>query len=206
MRIGIVGGTGAFGRALVTRLRATGDEVVIGSRDAGRAKELALAYGVEGGPNEEAVRGVDLVVLSVRSNAALRTAGALADAIGSTPLLSVASDLRFTADAILPGRLGRSLAEEIADHVRAPVAAGLQTLAAPRLEQPDPPDEDALVCADDDEAKRLSLELGSRLVAGRAIDAGPLANARALEGLTAVLLHVNRRYKTNAGLRLTGLP
>ena len=70
MKVAIVGGTGAFGRALVNRLRATGDEVVIGSRDAGRAKELALAYGVEGGGNDEAVRGVDLFVLSVRSNAA----------------------------------------------------------------------------------------------------------------------------------------
>jgi NADPH-dependent F420 reductase len=206
MRVAIVGGTGAFGRGLMHRLRAAGDAVVLGSRDAGRARELALAYGVEGATNDEAVRGADLVVLSVRSNAAIDTARELADAIGTTPLLSVGSDLRFDGPTILPGRLGRSLAEEIADVVDGPVTAGLQSLAAAHLEQAEPPDEDALVCGDDADAKRLSLELASRLVAGRAIDAGPLANARALEGLTPILLNVNRRYRTNAGIRLTGLP
>jgi predicted dinucleotide-binding enzyme len=52
----------------------------------------------------------------------------------------------------------------------------------------------------------MVLDLGSRLVAGRAVDAGPLANARALEGMTAVLLNVNRAYGVQAGLRLVGLP
>ena len=61
-----------------------------------------------------------------------------------------------------------------------------------------------LVCGDDDEAKQIALELGTKLVAGRALDAGPLVNARALEGMTAVILHVNRRYRVVAGLRLTG--
>ena len=68
-----------------------------------------------------------------------------------------------------------------------------------------PPDEDALVCGDDPAAKELSLELAARLVAGRALDAGPLANARALEGLTAVIVSLNRRYKGHAGIRVTGL-
>jgi NADPH-dependent F420 reductase len=203
--LAIVGGTGAFGRALVERLRGTDDEVAIGSRDAGRAHELAVTYGIEGGANEDVVRRADLVVLAVRSNAALDTARSLSGAIGSTPLLSVASDLRFTEDTVLPGRLGRSLAEEIAEVVDAPVAAGLQSLAAVHLSQQDPPDEDALVCGDDARAKDVALELGSKLVAGRALDAGPLANARALEGLTAILLNVNKRYRVHAGLRLTGL-
>ena len=204
MRVAIVGGTGSFGRGLVHRLRETDDEVVIGSRDAGRARELGLSYGVEGAGNEEAVRGVELVVLAVRSNAALDTARELADAIGDTPLLSVAADLRFADDGVHPGRLGRSLAEEIADLVRAPVAAGLQTLAAAHLMQPDPPDEDALVCGESPACER-SMELASRLVAGRVYNVGPLANARALEGLTAVILNVNKRYRGTAGVRLTGV-
>jgi 8-hydroxy-5-deazaflavin:NADPH oxidoreductase len=82
----------------------------------------------------------------------------------------------------------------------------LQSLPAAHLTQPDPPEEDALVCGDDPRAKELSLELAGRIVRGRAIDAGPLANARALEGMTAVILNVNRRYKAHAGLRLVGLP
>ena len=206
MRIAIVGGTGGFGRALAQRLQRIGEHAVIGSRDPGRARELALALGVEGGANEDVVRDADLVVLSTRSNAALETAKQLAGAIGTRPLLCVASDLTFTADGVVPGRLGRSLAEEMADLVDAPLAAGFQSLAAAHLMQLEPPDEDVFVCGDDAETKRLALDLGGRLVAGRAIDAGPLANARALEGMTAVILSVNKRYRGHAGVRLTGLP
>jgi 8-hydroxy-5-deazaflavin:NADPH oxidoreductase len=206
MRLAILGGTGSFGRALAERAHQLGEEVVIGSRDASRAKEIALVLGVEGAANEDAVRGADLVVLSVRSNAALETARALAPALGTTPLLSVASDLRFTENGVLPGRHTYSLAEHIARIVDAPVAAGLQTVPAAHLTQPDPPEEDALVCGDDPRAKEPALELAGRLVSGRAIDAGPLANARALEGMTAVILNVNRRYKAHASIRLVGLP
>ena len=206
MRVAIVGGTGSFGRALAQRLRAVALQPVIGSRDAARARELAIVYGVEGASNEEAVARADLVILAVKSNAALATARDLSAAIGTTPLLSVASDLRFERGAVLPGRLGRSLAEEIADIVSAPVAAGLQSLAAVELTRGSPPDQDALVCGDDVRAKEVALDVAGRLVAGRAIDAGPLANARALEGLTAVILNVNKRYGAHAGVRLTGLP
>ena len=205
MRIAIIGGTGAFGRALAEKLHSLDEEVVIGSRDPSRAQEIASVVGVEGAANEDAVKDADLVVLAVRSNAALETARALAPALGTTPLLSVASDLTFTDHGVLPGRQTYSLAEHIARIVDAPVAAGLQTLPAIDLTQPDPPDEDALICGDDPRAKEPSLELAARIVGGRAIDAGPLANARALEGMTAVILNVNRRYKAHAGIRLTGL-
>jgi 8-hydroxy-5-deazaflavin:NADPH oxidoreductase len=205
MRIAIVGGTGAFGRALAERLQSLGEDVVIGSRDASRAHEIAVVIGVHGASNEDAVVDADLVVLAVRSNAALETARALAPVIGTTPLLSVASDLTFTEHGVLPGRASHSLAEHIDRIVDAPVAAGLQSLAVARLSRPEPPDEDILVCGDDPRAKEPSLELAARLIRGRAIDAGPLANARALEGMTAVILNVNRRYKTHAGIRLVGL-
>jgi NADPH-dependent F420 reductase len=204
MKVAIIGGTGAFGRALAKRLHEIGkDEVVVGSRDAERAKETAAELGVAGGRNEEIVDGADIVVLAVKSNATLETASELAEAIGKTPVLCVASDLRFTAGGVLPGRHQGSLAEEVARIVRAPVASGLQSFAAANLVEGDPGD--ALVCGGDDRAKELSLELAGR-VAERAIDAGPLENSRALEGMTAVILNVNKRYKAHAGIRLTGLP
>jgi 8-hydroxy-5-deazaflavin:NADPH oxidoreductase len=206
MRIAIVGGTGSFGRALTERVRALGEEVVIGSRDPSRATEIAAVLGVEGAVNEDAVQGVDLAVLAVRSNAALETARALAPALGMTPLLSVASDLTFTDRGVLPGRQTYSLAEHVDRIVDGPVAAGLQSLAAVHLTQLEPPEEDVLVCGDDPRAKEPSLELAGRLIRGRAVDAGPLANARALEGMTAVILNVNRRYKAHAGIRIVGLP
>ena len=206
MKVAVVGGTGSFGRALIHRLRLAGVQAVIGSRDPSRAQELGAVYGVEGGRNEEVVAGVDLVVLAVRSSAALTTAQELAGPIGSTPVLCVASDLAFTDAGVFPGRLGRSLAEEVAEILSAPVAAGLQSLAAAHLTRPEPPDQDVLVCGDDAGAKELALSLAGALVGGRAIDAGPLANARALEGMTAIILHVNKRYGGHAGIRLTGIP
>jgi 8-hydroxy-5-deazaflavin:NADPH oxidoreductase len=206
VKIAIVGGTGTFGRALARRLRLLGEDVWIGSRDAQRGKERAMELGVQGGSNEEVVRGVDLVVLATKSNAALETGASLAEAIGETPVLCVASDLRFTDIGIVPGLEEGSLAEALAELLRAPVASGLQSLSATDLSGREPPDQDALICGDDTRAKRLALDLAGRLVAGRAIDAGPLANSRALEGMTAVILNVNKEFGVHAGLRLTGLP
>jgi 8-hydroxy-5-deazaflavin:NADPH oxidoreductase len=204
-RIAIVGGTGAFGRALAARLRDLGHDIAIGSRDESRAQERAAVLGVRGGTNADVVRDADLVVLAVQSSAAIDTARELADAIGETPVLCVASDLRFTKAGVVPARSSGSVAEDVAALVRGPVVSGLQAIPATHLALPDPPDEDALICGDDPDAKELVLGLVQHLVAGRALDAGPLANARALEDMTAVIIHVNRRYRAVAGLRLTGI-
>ena len=204
MKVAIVGGTGAFGRALAKRLAEIGqDEVVVGSRDAERAQATAEELGVQGGRNQDIVQDADLVVLAVKSNATLETASELADAIGTTPVLCVASDLRFTDDGVLPGRHQGSLAEEVAKLVKAPVASGFQSVAAANVVAGDPGD--ALVAGEDSEAKTLALQLAEHLGA-RAVDVGPLANSRALEGMTSVILNVNKLYKAHAGIRLTGLP
>jgi NADPH-dependent F420 reductase len=204
VKVAIIGGTGAFGRALAIRLHELGeDEVAVGSRDAERAQATAEELGVAGGRNEDIVADADLIVLAVKSDATLETATELAAQIGTTPVLCVASDLRFTKEGVLPGRHQGSLAEEVARVLRAPVASGLQSFAAANLIEGDPGD--ALICGGDDRAKELSLELAGR-VADRAIDVGPLENSRALEGMTAVILNVNKRYKAHAGIRLTGLP
>ena len=205
MKIAVVGGTGSFGVALATRLVEAGYEVVIGSRDAARAAAAADRLGAEGATNADACRAVDLVVLATKADAAVDTARELRDAIGATPVLSVAAELAFTPGGVLPTSEATSIAQRIADELDAPVVAGLHSLAASNLGAEEPPDEDALVCGDDAEAKALALELAGRLTTGRAVDAGPLASARALEGLTAVIVNVNRRYKAHAGIRVTGL-
>jgi 8-hydroxy-5-deazaflavin:NADPH oxidoreductase len=206
MKVALLGGTGSFGRALAVRLREAGIDIVIGSRDAERASEAAAELGVAGAANEDALAGVDLAVLAVKADAAFETARQLAGTLGDTPLLSVGSELRFTDRGVLPASDARSLAERVADLVPGPVVAGLHSLAASTLGGEEPPDEDALVCGDDADAKALALELASGLVTGRALDAGPLASARALEGLTAVIVNLNKRYKGHAGVRVTGLP
>lgn len=206
MKISIVGGTGAFGRALAARLRDLGFDVAVGSREHQRGWERGVELGVRGGSNEEIVKDADLVVLAVKSNAALDTARELSGAIGDTPVLCVASDLQFTDNGVLPGRESRSLAEELAEIVDAPVASGLQSVSAIELSTSEPPDQDVLVAGDDARAKELALEIAGGLVAGRAVDVGPLANSRALEAMTAVILNVNKTFKAHAGVRLTGIP
>ena len=192
MKVAIVGGTGKFGTALARRLAEQGDEVVIGSRDAERGLAAGAELGVQGGSNADSVVGVDLVVLACDADGLLELTKELRAAIGSTPVLSVASELTVKGE--------RSLAERISELLDAPVAAGLHTVAASTVGG----EQDTLVCGEDP-AKELALELAGRAVDGRAFDAGPLKNARALEGLTGVIVAVNKRYKAHAGIRLTGV-
>jgi 8-hydroxy-5-deazaflavin:NADPH oxidoreductase len=205
VKVAVVGGTGDFGLALARVLVEAGEEVVIGSRDPARAQTKADEAGATGAANEDAVRGVDLVVLAVKAEAALPTAELLAVAIGDTPVLSVASELRFTKEGVHPTGDARSIAERTQDLLHAPVVAGLHSLAASSLAG-GRADGDALVCGDDPDAKSRALELAAQVVTGRALDAGPLTSARALEGLTAVIVNLNRRDKGHAGVRIVGLP
>jgi len=204
VRVAVVGGTGPFGKALAIRLREAEVEVVVGSRDAERAAATAAELGVAGATNADAVIGADLVVLAVNAEAAIDTARTLRKSIGTTPVLSVASDLRFTRDGVVLANDRVSLAERIQKELDGPVAAGLHSLAASNLAAA-PPEEDALVCGNDPEAKALVLELASRVVSGRALDAGSLASARALENLTALIINLNKRYRAHAGIRVTGI-
>jgi 8-hydroxy-5-deazaflavin:NADPH oxidoreductase len=205
VKVAVAGGTGSFGVALSRRLVAAGFEVVIGSRDAMRAAETAARIGATGASNAEACRAADLVVLATKADAAVETARDLREAIGTTPVLSVAAELGFTPAGVLPTPEATSIAQRIQDELDAPVVAGLHSLAAANLGADEAPDEDALVCGDDPAAKALALEVAEKLTTGRAIDAGPLASARALEGLTAVIVNVNKRYKAHAGIRVTGV-
>lgn len=205
MKVAVIGGTGSFGLACARRLREAGHDVVIGSRDAARAAAAAAEVGVEGATNADAARAADLVLLATKADAALQTAGELREAIGATPVLSVAAELRFAPQGVLPTPEATSIAERIQAVVDAPVVAGLHSLAARNLGAEEAPDEDALVCGDDVDAKALVTELAEGMTSGRVVDCGPLASARALEGLTAVIVNVNKRYRAHAGIRVTGL-
>ena len=205
MKVALIGGTGSFGLALAVRLREAGHSVVIGSRDSERARAAAAELGVSGATNEEAASGADLVVLTTNADAAVQTARSLRNAIASTAVLSVAAELSFTKEGVLPTAEATSIAQRIQAEIDGPVCAGLHSLAASNLGGESAPDEDTLVCGDDASAKALVLELAGAVTSGRAIDAGPLASARALEGMTAVIVNVNKRYKAHAGLRITGV-
>jgi NADPH-dependent F420 reductase len=205
VRVAVVGGTGDFGLALARQLVDAGHDVVVGSRDAERAAAKGAEVGASGATNDDAVRAVDLVVLAVKAEAALETAASLRDAIAETPVLSVASELRFTKQGVFPGNEATSIAERTQELLAGPVVAGLHSLAAASLAE-GKANGDALVCGDDADAKERVLELAGDIVTGRALDTGPLASARALEGMTAVIVNLNKRYRAHAGVQVTGLP
>ena len=205
MRVALLGGTGSFGTALARRLIEAGYEVVIGSRDAERARAVGAELGAEGAANADAARTADLVVLATKAEATLATAAELRDAIGTRPVLSVASELQFTPGGVLPTSEATSIAARLQELLDGPVIAGLHSLAARNLGADEAPDEDVLVCGDHADAKAIVLELAEKLTEGRAVDCGPLGSARALEGLTAVIVNVNKRYKAHAGIRVSGL-
>jgi NADPH-dependent F420 reductase len=195
--IGIVGGSGDFGRGLAGRLRALGEEVLLGSRNP--QGELV--------PNTVACARADLVFLSVPPEAVEATAKGIAERLQGKIVVSVASPVVFRGGQPTVEAAELSLAETAQKAMPGSVVvAGFHTVSARALARIDQPlDEDVLLCGDDAEAKAIVGNLADRLVEGRAVDAGPLRVARWLEPLTVVLLHVNRRYKTQTGVRVTGL-
>jgi 8-hydroxy-5-deazaflavin:NADPH oxidoreductase len=142
----------------------------------------------------------------VPSKGVRATAQELATELGGKILVSVASPVVFRdgRPALEAGE--RSLAEQAAEAVRgARVVAGFHTVAAKALARPGPIDEDVLLCGDDASAKAVVAELADRIVGGRPVDCGGLETARWLETLTALLLTINRNYRCETGVRITGL-
>src|SRR5699024_5119207 len=112
------------------RLVEGGYDVVVGSRDAERAAAAAATVRVEGATNAEACRTANLVILATKAEAAVETAAGLREAIGTTPVLSVAAELTFGPGGVRPTAEATSVAARIQDVVDAPVVAGLHSLAA----------------------------------------------------------------------------
>ena len=220
MDVAIVGGTGAEGFGMALRLLSAGHHVSIGSRSQDRADQaveratatLAREVQVDGAANEEAVVDAEVVVVTVpfagmveiyRSIApSLRPGQVVLDA--TSPLMTAVGGRPWEAIRPWQGSAAEVAALEVPDGV--PVVAGLHTIAAHALADLDRAVEsDALLCADDDEAKRRVGELVDSVEGMRWVDAGPLANARLTEPLTALVISINRRYKVkDAGFRISG--
>ena len=153
MKVAVVGGTGSFGRAVAKRLVDAGVEVVIGSRDAERARRRRAAR--RRGSGTTTTRFAAPTSSSSRSRRTPRSnrPRELRQSIGSTPVFSVCAELAFGPGGVKPTAEATSIAQRIQDELDAPVVAGLHSLAASNLADA-PPDEDAFVCGDDAVAKR----------------------------------------------------
>jgi hypothetical protein len=217
MRIGIVGGTGREGRGLALRWAAAGHEVVLGSRDAARAGEKARELGatlpegghrITGGTNEEAAAAGEVTLLTVPYAAHAETLKGVRAQLAGRILVDITVPLqppKVTQVHLPPGNAAALETQAIVDPSTRVVAA-LHHVSSAHLGEPGHAiDCDVLVCGDDEAARGIVIGLLADLGL-RGLDAGVLRNAVALEALTPVLLHLNRKYKTNTGLRITGLP
>ncbi|MCU1240780.1 MAG: putative dinucleotide-binding enzyme [Candidatus Acidoferrum typicum] len=219
--IAILGGTGPEGSGLAARLARAGEHIVIGSREALRAQETAqqLRAGLGGGAqidgaeNAAAVAQCQIAVLTLPFS-------------GQAPLLkqlksvwkpgTIVIDTTVPLAATVGGSPTRmigvwqgSAAEAAAELLPAGVsiAAAFHNLSAELLAGDAPVDCDVLVCSDDEDAKKVAMELAVKIPGVRALNGGKLENARIVESVTALLIGLNIRYKVHsAGVRFTGLP
>lgn len=215
MRIGIVGGTGREGRGLALRWAAKGHAIVVGSRDAARAQEKARELSAEltggvgpisGGSNEEAA-GAEVVLLTVPYAAHADTLKGLRSALAGRIVIDITVPLvpPKVTQVNLPAGTSAALEAQVLLDPTTRVVATLHHVSSAHLGEPGHAiDCDVLVCSDDQDARTAAIGLIEDLGL-RGLDAGVLKNAVALESLTPVLLHLNRKYKTNTGIRITGL-
>jgi 8-hydroxy-5-deazaflavin:NADPH oxidoreductase len=217
--IAIIGATGALGFGLTLRWGRAGVPVVLGSRDAGRAVEAAeraqaaLPDGhFEGYENAEAAAKADVVVLCVpfrnQSETLTNLKGTLREhqlVVDATVPLAAAVGGRATRVlGVWQGSAAQQAQEMVPAGVR--VISALHTVSAAACADLDHAlDEDVLVCGDDREDKERVMALIDRVDGLRCIDAGRLEMARIVESLTALLISINVRHKTRAGLKITGV-
>jgi len=207
MKISILGGTGKLGKGLALRAVRAGHEVTIGSRDAGRAREVALLLDsrIEGLSNRNAAQATEAAILSVPYSAHRDTIEQIGNVLTGKLVIDATVPINPAKPTELRTDSGRSAAEETHEILggHASVFAAFQTVSFHSLRQ-DEVGTDILVAGDvarKDEAMSLI-----RSLAVNPVYAGPLASARHLEQLTLLLIAINKQYTIkNAGLKILGI-
>jgi NADPH-dependent F420 reductase len=217
--VSIIGASGALGFGLALRWGRAGIPIVIGSRDAGRAEEAAERAraavpegSFEGLENAEAATRDEIVVLSVpfrnqsetltNLKGSLRPGQIVVDA--TVPLAAAVGGKATRTLGVWQGSAAQQAQEMVPDGVR--VVSALHTVSATLLGQLDHAlDEDILVCGDVKDDKARLIELIDRIDGLRGVDCGRLEMARLTEQLTPLLISINVRHKTHAGVKITGV-
>ena len=216
MKIAIFGGTGDLGRGLAITFAAAGHEIVVGSRSQERAEqaaaELEAAHPVGNYipmENLEAAKAGEIVVVSIPWEGVEATIPPLAEALAGKVVISVVNALEFgkngaSAVTNLPGGSMSQRIQELAPE--AFVVVAYNNLPAAALQNQERIDADVLVCGRGKAARDTVIELTEAAIPGvRALDCGTLANALIVEGLTAVIINMNKRYKGEASIKIEGL-
>jgi hypothetical protein len=218
--VSIIGASGALGFGLAVRLARAGSEVTIGSRDAARAEEAAERArdavpesSFSGLSNAEAAAANELVILSVPFRNQSETLHNLRDVLrpgqllvdATVPLAAAVGGRATRTLGVWQGSAAQQAQEMVPDGVA--VVSALHTVSAAALRDLDHAlDEDVLLAGDRRADKQRAAALIDSIDGLRCVDCGRLEMARISEQLTALMISVNVRYKTHAGIRITGLP
>ena len=212
--IGIIGGTGPEGKGLAARFARAGMEVLIGSRSAERGEEAAkdirehAGGNVRGAANADAARASEIVVVTLPYSGQAETLVALQDDIGSRIVISTVVPMVFSPGKVEMLRLEDGSAAEEAQRLlpEASVVGAFQNLAARKLFDVEHPLEaDVIVTSDNKEALREVIWLTEQMPNLRGINGGPLAASHYVEGITTLLVHINRNYKTESSVKIVGV-
>jgi 8-hydroxy-5-deazaflavin:NADPH oxidoreductase len=216
--IAVLGGTGPEGFGLARRWAKAGEIIIIGSREAKRAREAAEKIKtsipdaqVSGDENVAACASADVVVLTVPFEGHAALLKRIKPAIRRD---TIVVDATVPLAASVGGRATRTLgiwqgsaAQETAEFLpKVAVVAAFQNIAADLLNGDGAVECDVIVCSDDANATQSVRGLAAKIPGVRAIDGGKLENARILEQITALLVSLNIRHKGHSGIRITGLP
>ncbi|HXK30898.1 MAG TPA: NADPH-dependent F420 reductase [Candidatus Binatia bacterium] len=209
--VAIVGGTGNLGGALALRLGAPGVKIIIGSRDAEKAKKAVetlkpnlRAGEIVGMTNQEAVKGADFVVIAVPYEGHAQMVSDLKGQLAGKIVIDTVVPLNKVRPFVPAAGSALQEAQQILGD-EAPVIGALHNISAVDLGDVDSPLGDVLVCGDNAEAKQKVMEI-IRRIGATAFDGGPASNSYVIEGLTGVIIHLNRRYKSKHGsIKIAGL-
>jgi NADPH-dependent F420 reductase len=215
--IAVIGGTGPQGKGLAYRFVRHGHTVLLGSRAQERAEQTSAEIRervpdaeISGCQNAAAAAAADVVVLAVPYDGHDDLVAGLADELAGKTVISCVNPLGFDKQGPyaldVPGGSAAETAAALVPSARVVGAFHHVSAVSLWLSEGYLDHEDVLVCGDDMDAKQVAMEL-SRAVTGRdGVDGGALRLARQLEPLTAVIISINKRYKTRSGIAIAGIP
>lgn len=214
MRIAFIGGTGEEGMGLAYRFALAGHACVIGSRTIEKAEASAAELRKKGAgldiaaaTNADAAAAGEIVVVTTPYSAHEATLPPLGDALAGKLVVSTVVPMAFEGGraSLLAVPEGSAAQQQQSLLSRSTIVAAFQNLSAKKLLKGGPIEADVVVCADDAPAKQRVIELAAQIEGVRGVDGGALANAQMVEGITVLLVSINRNYKTQAGVRIAGI-
>ena len=215
--ISIIGGTGPEGKGLGLRLAMAGEKVFIGSREEPKGQEVAQQIKkiegvrnitVEGGSNFNAAKMGDIIIISTPYSGHKQTLMDYASLLKDKIIIDVVVPLSFSKGKIstLPILEG-SVAEEAQEILKeSSVVGAFHNVSAEDLLIPNKKmDCDVIVCSNNQDSKKTVIQLTEKILGLRGIDGGGLHNSKYVEDFTALLININKIYKTHSSIKISGI-